>query len=45
MERWIKQHDFIAVDFSDETDIFFNLNTLSELSDLEKRVAVKSEQL
>lgn len=45
IESWIKQHNFVTVDFSDEPDIFLNLNTLSELSDLEKRVAVKSKQL
>lgn len=42
MEIWIKQHQFVAVDFSDEADIFLNLNTPSELSDLEQRVPVKS---
>lgn len=36
MENWIKQHNFVTVDFSSEQDIFLNLNTLSELSALEK---------
>ena len=45
IENWIKRHHFITVDFSDEPDIFLNLNTPSELSDLEQRVAVKSRQI
>jgi molybdopterin-guanine dinucleotide biosynthesis protein A len=36
MERWIKQHTFVKVDFSREPEIFLNLNTLAELSALEK---------
>lgn len=36
MENWIRQHDFVKVDFSSEPDIFLNLNTPAELSALEK---------
>lgn len=36
LESWVKQHRFVSVDFSDEADIFLNLNTLSELTALEK---------
>lgn len=36
LEHWIKQHDFVKVDFSNEADIFLNLNTLQELAELEK---------
>lgn len=42
MARWIKQHNFVTVDFSSEPTVFFNLNSMSELSDLEQQVAVKS---
>lgn len=35
LENWIKQHDVVNVDFSDEPDIFLNLNTMNELITLE----------
>jgi molybdopterin-guanine dinucleotide biosynthesis protein A len=41
LENWIKRHDFVTVDFSSEASIFLNLNTLSELSDLEKAVSTQ----
>jgi molybdopterin-guanine dinucleotide biosynthesis protein A len=36
LESWIKRHAFVTVDFSNAASIFLNLNTLSELSALEK---------
>ena len=36
LENWIKRHDFVSVDFSNEADIFLNLNTFAELLALEK---------
>jgi len=36
LEHWIKQDHFVQADFSDTPDIFLNLNTMSELSALEK---------
>lgn len=36
LERWIKQHEFVCVDFSAEANVFLNLNTMTELSALEQ---------
>ena len=35
IDRWLEQHKMVRVDFSDEPDIFVNVNTLTELSALE----------
>lgn len=35
IDRWLEQHKMIKVDFSKEPEIFININTLSELSELE----------
>jgi molybdopterin-guanine dinucleotide biosynthesis protein A len=35
--QWVTQQNFVKVDFSDAADIFLNLNTLSELSQLEQQ--------
>lgn len=35
IDRWLVQHDLVKVDFSDQQQIFRNINTLDELSDLE----------
>ncbi|TAN71774.1 MAG: molybdenum cofactor guanylyltransferase [Methylobacter sp.] len=32
---WLAQQDFVTVDFSDEPEIFININTMTELSMLE----------
>jgi len=37
IDRWLQQHKMVKVDFSDTPDIFLNINTLSELSALEKQ--------
>jgi molybdenum cofactor guanylyltransferase len=36
-EHWLKQQKMVGVDFSDEPEIFFNINTLTELSELEAK--------
>ncbi len=36
IDRWLAQHAVHKVDFSQETDVFLNINTLSELHALEK---------
>jgi molybdopterin-guanine dinucleotide biosynthesis protein A len=36
VSRWIEQHNFVKVDFSDTPEVFLNLNTLEELENLEK---------
>lgn len=35
IDRWLEQHKLIKVDFSEQPNIFININTLPELSDLE----------
>lgn len=35
LERWLHQHQWVAVDFSDVAGVFVNLNTLEELAALE----------
>ena len=35
IDRWLVQHQLVKVDFSDQQEIFRNINTLDELSDLE----------
>ncbi len=37
IDTWLFQHRLVQVDFSQETDIFLNINTLSELNALEKK--------
>lgn len=37
LDRWLAQHQLVLADFSDEPDIFMNINTLSELAELEAR--------
>lgn len=35
IDRWLMKHRMIQVDFSDDPEVFVNVNTLSELSELE----------
>lgn len=35
LEGWLRQHNWVTVDFSDVTEVFVNLNTLEELRALE----------
>ena len=35
VEHWLKQQKMVKADFSDEPEIFININTLTELSELE----------
>jgi molybdenum cofactor guanylyltransferase len=35
METWLEQQDMVRVDFSNEPDVFININTMSELLGLE----------
>ena len=35
IDRWLEQHNMVKVDFSDEPEVFTNVNTLAELSMLE----------
>ncbi len=37
IDRWLKQHQMVTVDFSQEPDLFLNINTLSELQALQDR--------
>ena len=37
IDRWLEQHRMTSVDFRDHPEIFMNINTLQELSDLEQR--------
>ena len=37
IDRWLEQHRMTPVDFRDHPEIFMNINTLQELSDLEQR--------
>ncbi|MGR8998533.1 MAG: molybdenum cofactor guanylyltransferase MobA [Gammaproteobacteria bacterium] len=37
IERWLEQHKMVKADFSDEPEIFININTMTELSDLEAK--------
>ena len=34
--NWIEQQNMVKVDFWDEPEIFININTLTELAELEK---------
>ena len=43
IDYWLQQHKMVKVDFSDTPDIFLNINTLSELSALEKQHAYQPE--
>ena len=36
IDRWLKQHALVNVDFSQQADVFLNINTLSELKASEK---------
>ncbi|NOR69089.1 MAG: molybdenum cofactor guanylyltransferase [Methylomarinum sp.] len=36
IDLWLQQHSLVKVDFSDDTEVFLNINTLSELDALEK---------
>lgn len=36
IDRWLEQHTMNVVDFPNNTEIFLNINTLQELSDLEQ---------
>ncbi len=35
IDRWLEQHRMVKVDFSQEPNVFININTLSELEQLE----------
>ena len=35
IDRWLFQHDCVQVDFSDQAEVFQNINTLDELTQLE----------
>lgn len=35
IDRWLMKHRMIQVDFSDDSEVFVNVNTLDELSELE----------
>jgi len=37
IDLWLFQHDVFKVDFSDEPEVFLNINTLSELNALEHK--------
>jgi molybdopterin-guanine dinucleotide biosynthesis protein A len=37
IDTWLFQHRLVQVDFSQDTDVFLNINTLSELNALEKK--------
>lgn len=41
IDSWLLQHALYQVDFSHEADIFFNVNTLSELQTLENNQKIK----
>ncbi|MCK5122028.1 MAG: molybdenum cofactor guanylyltransferase [Methylococcales bacterium] len=36
IDLWLQQHSLVKVDFSNNTEVFLNINTLSELDALEK---------
>jgi len=36
IDLWLFQHNVIKVDFSDDADVFLNINTLSELNAMER---------
>jgi molybdopterin-guanine dinucleotide biosynthesis protein A len=36
-DHWLKQQKMVKADFSDEPEIFVNINTLTELSELEAK--------
>ena len=38
LENWLNQHKLVKVDFSDEKEIFTNINTFDELHKLEQQV-------
>ncbi|WP_305907490.1 molybdenum cofactor guanylyltransferase MobA [Methylomarinum sp. Ch1-1] len=44
VERWLQQHSMVRVDFSDEPDIFININTLNELDQLQQQDAIATSQ-
>jgi molybdenum cofactor guanylyltransferase len=37
LEHWLKQQNFVMVDFSKESNIFININSLPDLADLESQ--------
>ena len=37
IDRWLEQQKMVTADFSDEPEIFININTLAELSELEDK--------
>jgi len=37
MDRWLEQQKMVKADFSNEPEIFININTLAELSELEAK--------
>jgi len=37
MDRWLEQQKMVKADFSNEPEIFTNINTLTELSELEAK--------
>ena len=37
LDRWLEQQKMVKADFSNEPEIFININTLTELSELEAR--------
>lgn len=37
IDRWLNQHSLVKVDFSQQADVFLNINTLSELDMLERK--------
>ena len=38
IDRWLEQQKMVKADFSNEPEIFININTMTELSDLEAKV-------
>jgi molybdopterin-guanine dinucleotide biosynthesis protein A len=38
IDNWLRQHAMVQADFRNEPELFINVNTLAELSDLEAKV-------
>jgi molybdopterin-guanine dinucleotide biosynthesis protein A len=38
IDHWLEQQKMVKADFSNEPEIFININTMTELSDLEAKV-------
>ncbi|NOQ34999.1 MAG: molybdenum cofactor guanylyltransferase [Methylococcaceae bacterium] len=43
IDRWLKQHKLVEVDFSEQADIFLNINTMDELFALETQSPYQPE--